>query len=131
MFPNLTMKENDVVVLYVDDESTNLYLFKEVFRRKFTVVTALSGQEALRVLEEKNEINVVISDMRMPEMNGLEFIRLAHEKYKNIKYALLTGLELMPEMQEALDSQLIFAYFAKPFNRLELEVSIRSALNAI
>jgi len=68
---------NHITVLYVDDEPINLELFKMSFRRVFNVIVAESGPQGLEVLQNTNGIKAVISDMKMPNMSGLEFIQKA------------------------------------------------------
>ena len=60
-------------VLYVDDEPENLRVFELAFRRQFSILTAQSAEEGLRLLNE-NPVAVVLSDQRMPEVSGVEFL---------------------------------------------------------
>lgn len=115
-------------LLYVDDEPINLRLFTINFKNKFHVLTADSGYEGLSVLKSNPETSVVISDMKMPGMNGLEFIRLAKKDYPGIAYFILTGFDITDEIAEALHAGIIFKYFRKPFNMKEIEASIQEAL---
>lgn len=103
-------------VLYVDDEKINLLIFQRIVGRKFSVVTAESGEKGLQLLKDDPEIEHIVSDMRMPVMTGLEFIRLAKESYKDKNYYILTGYAINDEIQEALDTGLIKKYFTKPAN---------------
>ena len=74
---NTTWSMN-TTILYVDDEDVNLFLFEKTFESYYTVITAKSGDEGLKKIEEhQKDIAVVISDMRMPGMNGIEFIEIA------------------------------------------------------
>ena len=116
--------EKQEKILYVDDEELNLHLFATVFKKKFNVITAESGFEGLKKLEENNDICVVISDMKMPEMNGIEFINNAKKKYANLVYFILTGFEITEEIADALNEKLINKYFKKPFNSKEIENTI-------
>lgn len=102
-------------LLYVDDEELNLELFKYNLKGHFYVQTACSGQQALRLLDEDKSINFVISDMRMPGMNGLEFIKKAKNKFPDISYYILTGFSINAEIEKALESDLIQKYFNKPY----------------
>lgn len=114
------MRDSRRKVLYIDDENPNLLLFKLTFRNEFEVITASSGREGLRMLEEEPEISVVISDMRMPEMNGLEFISEARKNRKDVTYCLLTGYGNTEEIESAVESRIINYCFRKPFNREEI-----------
>jgi hypothetical protein len=67
-------KVNKTRMLVVDDEPDNLDLLYRTFRRECNVLRAESGHEALKVLEEHGEVAVIISDQRMPEMKGTEFL---------------------------------------------------------
>ena len=66
-------------ILYVDDEVINLELLQLTFMNEFKVVTALSAREGLDELEKDPDIRVVISDLKMPEMNGLDFIKMVKQ----------------------------------------------------
>ena len=117
-----------VKLLYVDDEDINLELFGIVFKTKFDVLTAKSASEGLNTLENNQDIMVVISDMKMPGLNGIEFIKIAKDKNQNIVYFILTGFEITDEISDALNNNLINKYFKKPFNSKEIESSITEAL---
>lgn len=121
--------EDKVSLLYVDDESINLKLFELNFKSKFRVVTALSGDEGLETLNNDPNISVVISDMRMPKMDGLEFIAKAKQSFPNIVYYILTGYDITDEINDALGKKLINKHFRKPFNFREIEGAITSDLD--
>jgi two-component system, response regulator, stage 0 sporulation protein F len=120
----------EISILYVDDEPVNLMLFEQLFRRKHTVHTADSGFTGLEVLKANPEIAVIISDMKMPGMNGIEFIRQAKIFFPKKLFYILTGYEITPEIQHALESGLISKYFQKPFNMTDIEHSIMAELGA-
>jgi response regulator RpfG family c-di-GMP phosphodiesterase len=107
---------SELKILYVDDELINLLIFEKIMGRKYTVVTALSGQKGLETLQKDPNIKFVISDMRMPAMSGLEFIKKAKELYTDKYYFILTGYSINEEIQQALDTNLIVNYFTKPAN---------------
>lgn len=115
-------------VLYVDDEEINLMLFSASFNKLFTIITANSGKNALVELDENKNITIVVSDMKMPEMNGIEFIKIAKDKYKHIAFFILTGFDKNKEIAEALKSGLIIKYFSKPFDIKDIGNSIQDAL---
>ena len=104
-------------ILYVDDEIVNLQLFKLVFSNKYEVFTAENGLKGLELLDNNHSVSIVISDMKMPLMNGIEFIQKSKAKYQKISYFILTGYEITNEIQEALNLGLIVKYFRKPFNK--------------
>lgn len=118
----------NVTLLYVDDEPINLALFEINFKKKYHVVTAESGLEGLEKLKGNQDIIVVISDMKMPGMNGIEFIRKAKAQFNNIAYFILTAFDINKEIKEALDERLINKYFNKPFNMQEIDSAIQGFL---
>ncbi len=120
--------EKRINILYVDDELLNLELFALVFKKKFNVITADSGPEGLEKLKQNEDVCIVISDMRMPGMNGIEFINHAKKEYNNIVYFILTGFEITEEIADALNQKLINKYFKKPFNSKEIESTINEVL---
>ncbi len=111
-------------ILYVDDEMINLQLFEINLSKRYQVYTAISGSAGLDILENNLGIRCVISDMKMPHMNGLEFIKKAKEKYPHLTFIILTGFEISNEIQEALDSKLIIEYLKKPFNMNKIHTTI-------
>ncbi|WP_462280947.1 response regulator [Salinivirga cyanobacteriivorans] len=119
--------DNQKRILYVDDEQINLVLFQSMFNKYYGVTIAESGIQALNLLESMNTPDVVISDMRMPGMNGLEFIAAACEKYPMIDFYILTGYEITDEIQEALNQGVIKHYFQKPFKMKELSAAIEAS----
>ncbi len=121
-----------IKILYVDDEESNLFIFKVNFERKYPVITAISGEEGLEKLSDHpDEIIVVISDMRMPSMNGVEFIRKARETHDNIFYYILTGYDFNEDIEEALKAGEIQKFFKKPFDIQEIEGAILQAIDEI
>nr|WP_319398192.1 response regulator [uncultured Carboxylicivirga sp.] len=119
---------SDNKVLYVDDEPMNLLLFKKLIGRRYPVETASSGNEALLILKQKPEIQIVFSDMKMPEMNGIEFISKAKEYYKEKYYYIVSGYEVNEDINQALQSGLICAYLKKPFNLDEIFKTIQNSI---
>ncbi len=119
------IENQDITILYVDDEDINLFLFNANFKKKFNIITAKSGKEALEKLDiHSDSIIVVISDMRMPLMSGIEFIQKAKAKYNNIHYYILTGFDYNEEVEAALKNKTIHKFFTKPFNVSEIEETV-------
>jgi response regulator RpfG family c-di-GMP phosphodiesterase len=118
-------KNHDITILYVDDEEPNLFLFQVAFEDKYEIITSISGQEGLEKLNnERNKIIIVISDMKMPEMNGVEFIRTAHKLHSHIGYFILTGYDYNDEIDQAIKDQVVNKFFTKPFKQEEIESAI-------
>lgn len=120
--------EKKIKILYVDDEELNLQLFKHNFSDKYEVLTCCCGLNGMECLEKHEDIKVIISDMKMPRMTGLEFITKAKAIYSDKVYYILTGFDITLEIKEALKSKLIVKYFKKPFDIEEIEKSINEVL---
>ena len=115
-------------ILYVDDEPTNLLLFEINLKKKFHILTAESGRVGLEMLKSHNDTALVVSDMKMPGMNGLEFIRALKEIYPEKRCFILTGYEVNTEMQDALNSGLILRCLRKPMNMNDLASMIQKTI---
>ena len=115
-------------ILYVDDEVINLELLQLTFMNDYNVITAESAEEGLRLLALNPDIHLVISDLKMPVMNGLDFIKVVKRNFKEKVCLLLTGFMESDVMMEGFNKELIFRYLMKPWNKDELEESIREAL---
>ncbi len=111
-------------ILYVDDEAINLELFNLNLRKFYNIFIADSPDKGLEILKEKKEIEIVISDMRMPVMDGLTFIKEAKKQFPNIYYFILTGYDIDEEISQALNDNLIQKYFMKPFDIEDIIVSL-------
>lgn len=114
-------------ILYVDDESINLMLFEANLKKKYQVLTAMDGLSGLELISKNNDIKAVISDMKMPAMNGLEFVAKAIRLLPDIYYYILTGFEITEKIQESLNNGLIRKYFKKPFNMNEIFTELELA----
>ena len=119
------MNSRAITVLYVDDEDNNLFIFEKSFEKHFRVVTATSGDARLDILESHaNDIIVVISDMRMPGMNGVEFVRKARARFNNIAYYILTAFDFNTEIEEAVNERVIDKFFTKPFDITQIRAEV-------
>lgn len=108
-------------ILFVDDEKINLMLFKVNFKKKFSVLTAETVNEAIKLLEENADIELVVTDMKMPGVDGIEFARMVHQKFPGKDVYLLTGFGLLPEIEEAIAEGVIQSYIGKPLNFKEID----------
>lgn len=120
------MSPKKITILYVDDEENNLFSFKATFRLKYHVLTALSGDEALKLLAA-NTVNIIITDQRMPEMTGIEFLEKVLKDFPDPIRILLTGYAEMSAVVDAVNKGKIFHYVAKPWNEEELDLTINRA----
>jgi len=122
------MKEDKINILYVDDESNNLISFKALFRIKYNVDTAISASDAVKVLRNKS-VNIIITDQRMPQMTGVEFLESILEEFPDPMRILLTGFADMNAVIDAINKGKIFHYLSKPWNEEELDLTINRAFD--
>ena len=112
-------------LLFVDDETDLLDLVKETFEEDFEVFIADSGEKGLQTLRDNPEINVVVTDQRMPGLTGTEFAAKAHEEInENIPFYLLTGYTDFEVATQAINDRHISKYFQKPFDADDLKKKI-------
>lgn len=107
-------------VLIVDDEPHILSTLNRILSEYFTITKASSGQEALEILKEKGPFAAIISDYRMPGMNGIEFFALVKRRAPSSVRIMLTGYANVDMAIEAINSAGIFYFLSKPFNTEEL-----------
>ncbi|MEL6776876.1 MAG: SpoIIE family protein phosphatase [Cyanobacteria bacterium J06597_16] len=120
--------EEKLKLLVVDDEPDNLDLLYRTFRRDFQVFRATSGAEALALLDAQGEMAIIISDQRMPKMNGTEFLGLTVERFPDTIRMVLTGYTDVEDLVAAINSGKVFKYITKPWNPKKLkEVVIQAA----
>ena len=104
-----------LLVLYVDDEPLNLLLFSKLMREHFEVLTASSGSQAIEILKDNPGIKAIITDMKMPKMDGLEFVTIAKKDYNHRPYLIISGYDIDNKVEEAIDQGLVAKYMQKPY----------------
>ncbi|MBE9055832.1 response regulator [Sphaerospermopsis sp. LEGE 08334] len=114
-------------ILVVDDEPDNLDLLYRTFRRDFNVLKADSGVNALQLLEEEGEVAVIISDQRMPEMKGTEFLSRTLPQFPDTVRIILTGFTDIEDLAEAINAGQVFKYITKPWESGELKEVVQRA----
>ncbi|WP_196139454.1 HD domain-containing phosphohydrolase [Aliikangiella sp. G2MR2-5] len=115
-------------ILCVDDERNILVSLKRLFRKDgYNIHLAESGQEGLNILEE-TKIDLIISDMRMPNMDGAEFLSHAKEKHPKIPSILLTGFSDQQSTIRAINDGRISAYVSKPWEDNDIKLKVSSLL---
>jgi len=116
-------------VLYVDDELNNLNSFRAALRRNYNIYTAQSGEEAMKILA-KNDIHVIVTDQRMPNMTGVQFLQHIPGDMDNIRI-ILTGFSDMESIIEAINTGQVYRYITKPWDKDELKITIDNAIETI
>jgi serine phosphatase RsbU (regulator of sigma subunit)/FixJ family two-component response regulator len=114
-------------LMVVDDEPDNLDLLYRTFRRDFEVFQANHARSALEILDKEGEMAVIISDQRMPEMNGTEFLSRTVERFPDTIRILLTGFTDVEDLVDAINSGQVFKYITKPWNPQRLKGLVEQA----
>jgi CheY-like chemotaxis protein len=114
-------------ILVVDDEPDNLDLLYRTFRRDFNVLKADSGISALEVLATEGEVAVIISDQRMPEMKGTEFLSKTVPQFPDTVRIILTGFTDIEDLVEAINAGQVYKYITKPWDPGELKAVVQRA----
>jgi CheY-like chemotaxis protein len=114
-------------MLVVDDEPDNLDLLYRTFRRDFNVLKAESGMRALEILQSEGEVAVIISDQRMPEMKGTEFLSRTVPEFPDTVRIILTGFTDVEDLVEAINSGQVYKYITKPWDPEELKAVVHRA----
>ncbi len=113
-------------ILFVDDEEKVLKsLQRGLLDEPYLCLFANSGKEALTILEN-NEVHVICTDMRMPEMNGLELLKIVKEKYPTIVRLVLSGYTQVGMLLTAINQGEIFKFITKPW---KLEEEFKSIIS--
>jgi two-component system NtrC family sensor kinase len=117
------------LVLYVDDERANRIVLEQSMKLEFNILVAESGEKALELLNA-HEVAVVITDMRMPGMQGDELLRIVKERHPQIVRMVMTAHQDVGPILRAINEGLVARYIIKPWERPELVQVLRWACEA-
>lgn len=117
-------------LLIVDDEKEILRSLTLTFENDYEVFTACSGIEALELLDHHNDIALVIADQRMPQMTGVEFLEKAIQINPHMIRIILTGYTDTSALIQAVNKGHIYQYVTKPWERHELKIIVKRALES-
>lgn len=114
-------------ILCVDDESDNVDALERLFRRKYNVLKATSGAEALKLVKE-HPITLIITDQRMPNMTGTEFLEKSMRFLPNAMRILLTGYTDIDSVIAAINNGQVYRYVTKPWDPHDLSNAVDKAV---
>ena len=125
----LNQKNEKHTILLVDDEINNLQLLRRTLRHDYNILTASNGREALEIVEGKgDEIALIVSDQKMPEMEGTEFLKRVAGEYPDIVKILLTGHLDVDAIVDSINDCHLYQYIVKPFDPEELKMTIDAGI---
>ena len=114
-------------VLLIDDEANILASLKRTLRREgYAILTAESASEGFSLLA-RNEVQVIVSDQRMPEMNGTEFLARVKNLYPNTVRMVLSGYSDISAVTDSINRGAIYRFYTKPWDDTQLRDNIRLA----
>lgn len=125
--PRKRKEKKNFNLLYVDDEISNLKIFKISFRRFYNVFTAENGNDAIEILRNE-DIHLIITDQKMPEMTGTELLEKTREEFPDVIKIILTGFSDIESIVRAVNKCGIYKYVTKPYDQGELKFSIDKGL---
>lgn len=115
------------VLLLVDDEPNIINALKRTFRREgYVILTAGSGAEGLQILAE-HDVHVILSDQRMPEMTGVEFLRNVKNLYPKTIRIALSGYTDLESITSAINEGAIYKFLTKPWDDEQLRDNVRKS----
>ncbi|HEY0170369.1 MAG TPA: response regulator, partial [Pyrinomonadaceae bacterium] len=114
-------------ILLVDDEPANLRLLERLFRRDYEVMSAASGEDALRLLSQ-HDVALIITDQRMPGMTGVELLKRTAGMRPHMVRIILTGYTDMEALADAINCGQIYRYITKPWDNEDLRLTVAKAL---
>src|SRR5262245_46659247 len=122
-------------ILVVDDEADLEVLIKQKFRQKirerqYEFLFAINGVKALEQLEQHNDVDIVLSDINMPEMDGLTLLSKLNEKNSLLKAVIVSAYGDMENIRLAMNRG-AFDFITKPVNFEDLEVTMEKTLDQV
>src|SRR5208282_234032 len=115
-------------ILFVDDEPVLLQGYQRLLHKEFQVTTAVGGAAALTMIQHMGPFAVVLSDMRMPGMNGVEFLLKVKTLAPDAVRIMLTGAAELKTAIDAVNEGNIFRFLSKPSNKEILVKTLTDAL---
>ena len=116
-------------ILLVDDEPEVLTAISRVLRRDYDISKANSAHEALSILEH-TDVDIILSDIRMPNLDGIELLRIIKRNKPAIARVLLSGYSDMDQSQKAIEDNVASIILTKPWDNFELKNILKIILKA-
>ncbi len=123
------MDAKKYTILIVDDENDNLELLERSLRREYKILKASNGQEGLTILE-KEKVDMIITDQRMPQMTGVEMLTKSVEEHPDVVRMILTGYTDVDDLIDAINQGHVYRYITKPWEPRDLRLTVQRALES-
>ena len=125
------LRSKQHTILVVDDEPFILEMLEDYLKEQYTVLTASTAEEALQILHDHPEIDIIISDQRMPGMSGIEFLKKSLETHPNAERIIITAYADLESVLEGLNEARISYYFPKPIDLYQIKLAIQQLVEKI
>jgi len=119
--------QEQINILYLDDEEQNLFSFLALFRREYNVFTTTSAQDAVQYLNT-HQVHIIFSDQKMPDVSGVEFFETIRHDFPDAVRILITGYADIEAVIDAINRGQVYRYVTKPWDANELKVCIENAI---
>jgi DNA-binding NtrC family response regulator len=121
--------KREQTILVVDDETMILHVFKRLLSSEgYTVLTASNGKEALELVRKKS-VELVILDLKLPDMSGIDILRRIRRLRENVEVIVITGHGTMKTVRAAMRLG-AYDYITKPFDDNHVRALVENALSA-
>lgn len=117
-------------ILYVDDEENNLQAFKATFRKDYKIYLALSAEDGRDVLKS-NDVDIIITDQRMPDETGVDFLASIIPEHPDPIRILLTGYTDIQAVIDAINKSQVYHYLTKPWEEEYMRTVIKNAFELL
>lgn len=126
----MTIMEEKIKILCVDDERNVLRALKRLFiDDDYEILDAASGEEGLGIMRNVTPVQIVISDYRMPRMNGVDFLKEVCRYWPETVRIVLSGFSDMAAVISAINEGQIYKFMPKPWNDDELKITVSNAID--
>ncbi|MBI5213264.1 MAG: response regulator [Nitrospirae bacterium] len=116
-------------ILIVDDEPNVIASLKRVFTDEpYEIYSAAGALEGIEILKN-NPVKVVVSDEKMPDITGSEFLAMVREQFPDVIRIMLTGHASIEAAMKAINKGEIYRFFTKPWDDMELKFAVRAAID--
>ena len=119
---------SEETILVVDDETANIQKLHRTFVNRYSVLSATTGTEALKLAHQNRDISVIIADQRMPDMTGVDFLRQTLDLLPHAVRIILTGYTDVDVLMEAINSCGVYRYIVKPWDPPDLLITVERGL---
>lgn len=119
-------RPNECTILIIDDDEVICNLLAKALKKDYKILTSLNGKSAIATIEKK-DIDVVVTDLKLPDVSGLEVLKFAKSKDEYTECIVITGFASVDSATIAIDLG-VTSYLTKPLNLTDLKIQIQKAI---